>query len=322
MKLLLTIVLLVAAIYAGFWLVASQGLDRGLRAGIAAAEGQGWQIDTSDLSTGGFPSRFDVTATDLAVTSPDEGLVWRAPWVQSAALSYRPNKVIVALPPEQTVRIGRQDLDVVSTGFRASFSVAADRSLSFDALTAEAENFSVTSSYGWSIGGRKTLFALRPLGPAANTYEAYVDFSDMQSNLTLPSAPSTPAQMTVDATMVLDRPLDRFALLPTRPQITNITLNDLSLNWGTLQLTATGALQVDATGTPTGQMTLIAKGWEDLIGLLSEAGLVQPNILPTFKSMASLMSNGTTLTMPLTFANGGMALGPIPLGPAPRIALP
>ena len=323
MKLLLIIVLSAAALYAGAWVVASRGLNHGLQTGIAAAEARGWQIDTASLTTGGFPSRFDVHATDLTVASPDGSIVWQAPWLETAALSYRPNKVIAVLPPQQTLQVGRQTMTLKAEGLRASFSVAASRLLDFDRLTAEAQSLSLASDTGWSVAGGATVLGLRPHGPAANTYEGYLKIADLRPGLSLPSAPAAPAQVTADATVTLDRPLDRMALLPERPAITALTLDTMTVDWGGLTLSASGDLAVDPAGVPTGTITVVATGWRDRIGLLAEAGLVPAGLLQTLTSMAGMMAGADgALTLPLTLANGNMALGPVPLGPAPRIALP
>ena len=322
MKLLLTIVLAVAALYAGFWVVASRGLDRGLQAGIAAAEAQGWRIETGSLSTGGFPSRFDVTARDMTVTSPDGRLVWQAPWVETAALSYQPNKIIAVFPPDQTLDIGGQRVMVASDGLRASAAVAAETDLGFQTLTVESQSLSLMSPAGAGLTAGHSLLALRTLEPQPNTYEAYLDLDNVIPAGGLPGLPAGPARLSADATVVLDRPLDRHALLPTRPLVTAVTLNSLDLTWGDLRLTGRGTLDVDARGIPTGQLDMTAKGWEAVVDLLAATGVIAPQSVQTIRTLGGLMVSDGALTLPLTFAEGGMALGPIPLGAAPLIRLP
>ena len=322
MKLLLTIVLAVAALYAGFWVVASRGLDRGLQAGIAAAEAQGWQIETGSLSTGGFPSRFDVTARDLTVTAPDGGLVWQAPWVETAALSYRPNKVIAVFPPSQTLDIDGQRVTIGSDGLRASVAVAPNTTLDLQTLTAEAQTLSLAFPTGAALTAGRSLLALRSLAPQTNTYEAYLSLEDMVPQIGVPGLPAGAARLVADATLVLDAPLDRRAILPTRPLVTAVTLNKLDLTWGDLRLTGRGTLDVDAQGMPTGQLDLTAQGWETVVDLLAATGVIAPQAVQTIRTLGGLMVRDGALTLPLTFADGGVALGPIPLGAAPVIRLP
>ena len=322
MKLLLSIVLAVAALYAGFWVVASRGLDRGLQAGIAAAEAQGWRIETGSLTTGGFPSRFDVTARDLTVTAPDGGLVWQAPWVETAALSYRPNKVIAVFPPSQTLDIDGQRVTVESDGLRASVAVAPNTTLDLQTLTAEAQTLSLAFHTAAGLTAGRSLLAVRSLAPQTDTYETYISLNDMVPQSALPGLPAGAARLVADATLVLDAPLNRRAILPGRPQVTAVTLNKLDLTWGDLRLTGRGTLDVDAQGMPTGQLDLTAQGWEAVVDLLAATGVIAPQSVQTIRTLGGLMVRDGVLTLPLTFADGGMALGPIPLGAAPLIRLP
>lgn len=320
MKVLLFIVLALAAAYSGYWFIGARGVDRAVQNSLETLEAQGWNVTTGNIETRGFPSRFDITATDLTVTSPDGTLAYTAPWVQTVALSYRPNKVIAILPPEQTLTIQGQELKMSTDGLRASASVAANTALTFADLTAETKSLDVTSDLGWQLKTGAGLLALRPAGPAANTYEAYLGLADVMPQLGLASAPATPAQFAADATVRLDRPLDRSLVQAGRPKIEMVTLNSLDLTWGSLKLTGQGQVTVDAEGVPEGRITINADGWQDVIGLLAEAAIIDPDVLPTLTNMATMMSGGGgALVLPITFKSGFMSLGPLPLGPAPRL---
>ncbi|WP_392337785.1 DUF2125 domain-containing protein [Loktanella salsilacus] len=322
MKLLLVIVLTLSAIYAGVWFVAARGLDRGLQAGLNAATSQGWQVETETLKTGGFPSRFDVTARDLTVTLPGGRLIWQAPWVQTAALSYRPNKIIATLAPQQTLQVGRQTFDVTSDSLQANVDVAANTALSFDSMTAEGQNLAIKSGDGWTLQTERTLLALRSLAPQANTYEAYLNLTDVAVLPALQVYPNGPAQLVMDATLTLDRPLDRQAFLPTRPLITTAMLNSIEATWGDIRLTGSGSVTVDAAGLPTGRIDLKAQGWLTAVDLLANLGAIAPGSVQTIKAVVGMLANDGAVSLPLTFANGAMALGPVPLGPAPVLRLP
>jgi hypothetical protein len=322
MKLLLIIVMTLSAIYASVWFVAARGLDRGLQAGLDAAEQQGWQIETDSLKSGGFPSRFDVTARDLTVTSPGGGLIWHANWVQTAALSYRPNKVIATLPPHQSVQLGSQTLAITSDSLRANINVAANTALSFDSMTAEGQSLAIQSDYGWSLQSDSALLALRTLAPRANTYEAYLNLSGVTPRPVLSMYPDGLAQLVADATLTLDRPLDRQAFLPTRPLITSATLNSIEATWGDVRLTGSGSVTVDTAGLPTGRIDLKAQGWMTVVDLLAELGVIAPGSVMTVKAVVGLMAVDGAVSLPLTFADGAIALGQVPLGPAPVLRLP
>jgi hypothetical protein len=52
-------------------------------------------------------------------------------------------------------------------------------------------------------------------------------------------------------------------------------------------------------------------------------GLVQPEVAPTVERMMETMAASSgdpqVLDLPLKFSSGRMSLGPLPLGPAPRM---
>jgi hypothetical protein len=57
-----------------------------------------------------------------------------------------------------------------------------------------------------------------------------------------------------------------------------------------------------------------------MIGMAVSAGLLDQEIANTVQNMGSLLAGGSAeLSVPITFQNGLMSLGPIPLGPAPRL---
>ena len=122
MRTLFVVVALLAALYGGYWFIGQSQIERRAEAALADLEARGWDVAYSDLSTTGFPSRFDTTVSDIALTSPDGGIAWAAPFVQVFALSYRPNRIIAAWPDMQSLAVGGQRLDIAAQGLRASAS--------------------------------------------------------------------------------------------------------------------------------------------------------------------------------------------------------
>ncbi|MDX1743152.1 MAG: DUF2125 domain-containing protein, partial [Ruegeria sp.] len=88
---------------------------------------------------------------------------------------------------------------------------------------------------------------------------------------------------------------------------------------------AAGDLLIDEYGVPEGRITVKAVEWRRLLEMAVGTGLVASSFLPvlerTLEVMASLEGSPETLDAPLTFQRGLITLGPIPLGPAPRIVI-
>ncbi len=326
MRRLFIIVMVLSTLYGGYWFVGARAVEGGARDALADMADQGWDVAFSDLDTRGFPSRFDTTVTDLSLTAPSGLLSYQAPFLQAFALSYQPNRVIAAFPTTQTVRLGGLTLMLGSDGLRASAGVKANAGLSFDEATVEAKMLSLATD----VAGVRTGPALLATRASAmpNAYDAYLGLE----RITLPddlwqqmfphgALPLTIDGLRLDATATLDQELNRNTLQSDPgPVLTALKLTELVLNWGDLSVTARGALDVDQSGVVSGKITITAVAWEDLLEGLSNVGAIEPDIAQTYRNMGDLLAQGSeTLTVPLTFQNGFMTLGAIPLGLAPRL---
>lgn len=323
MRRLTFLVLILGTIYSGYWFFGANAVRNGAITAIEDARRDGWDIRYADLATIGFPSRFDTTLSDVRVTPPDGLWAWQAPFLQVFALSYQPNKIIAAFPPDQVLRIGDQTVQINTDGLRTSGGVKANTDLSFDAATAEVGTATVQSDFGWAVDLGRALLALRATPEKDANYDVYFDADD----IVLPAAfigqidpenrfTDTVSRVALDSTVTLDQPLDRH----TRdPAIRSILLKTLAIDWGSVALTAEGELDVDAAGIPTGRITFVTGQWRDIINLLVNTGVIQPGIAPTITNMADAMAQGGVLELPVSFQNGFMSVGPIPLGAAPRL---
>lgn len=68
-----------------------------------------------------------------------------------------------------------------------------------------------------------------------------------------------------------------------------------------------------------------ATNWREMLELAVGAGLIPEGLAPTVERglevLAGMSGSPETLDAPLSFRNGYVAFGPIPLGPAPRFVL-
>ncbi len=325
MRRLLIIVIVLAAVYGGYWFVGARTVEGGARDALADLTTQGWNVEFSDLGTRGFPSRFDTTITDLKLTTPDGLLTYAAPFLQAFALSYQPNKVIAAFPQTQEFTIAGQNLTLGSDRLRASAGVKANAGLSFESATLEANMLTVDSEVA-AVRTGPALIAVRA-ATMPNAYDGYIGLE----KITLPddlwqqmfpngALPLSIEATRVNATLTLDRELNRALMSDdTPPAVTAFTLKELSIIWGDLTINAEGKLDIDMNGVPSGKITVTAFAWKDLLRGLSNVGVIEPDIATTYRNMGEVLANGSeTLTVPLTFQNGFMSLGAIPLGLAPR----
>lgn len=333
MRKLLVLILVVAGAWAGYWVVGSAGVTTAFERWFEARRAEGWVAEYSALDTRGFPNRFDTTFEDVTLADPGTGLVWDAPIFQILALSYRPNHVIAVWPDTQRLATPRQKFDIASEDMRASLVTRPAPRLPLDRLTLTATALSVQdiADSQPTRADDLTLAAERLTGAEAG-YRFGLNAVGLSPALdwrarldpggTLPDRFDT---FRADVTVSFDKPWDLSAIEDARPQPRKIELRLAEASWGRLELQAAGDLIVDDAGWPTGEIVIKARNWREILGLAVASGALPQGLADTLEDglglIAGMAGNPRTLDIPLTFRNERIRLGPVPIGPAPRLVL-
>ena len=331
MRKLIVIVVVVAALWSGYWLIGSRGVENSVRDWLDARGDQGWQAEYSQVATRGFPNRFDTTISDIALADPATGVAWSAPFFQILRLSYKRDHQILIWPDTQTIASPYQRIDLGSERARASVVFVPDTALQLDRANVVFDGIELRSSLGWAARIASGLLAARAAG-ADNSYDLgfeakeIVPSDDLLAGLDpLGLFPKVIERLKIDATVGFDAPWDQSAIEIARPAITEIQLNLMQAEWGELELWAAGDLSVDADGRLDGQITVKAKNWREMLQIGQAAGWIPDTLVPTLESglelLAALSGPRNSIDAPLTFRNGSVSFGPIPLGNAPRLWL-
>ena len=81
---------------------------------------------------------------------------------------------------------------------------------------------------------------------------------------------------------------------------------------------------MDAEGFAEGRLDLRARNWEEMLDVAEASGALDPTLAGAVRAglglIARLAGDRNALDVPLDFGDGTARLGPIPLGPAPRLA--
>jgi len=330
MRRLFFIVLAAALIWSGYWWVGQSAKTAAIEAWLAAQRQQGWVAEADEIRVRGFPNRFDTTLTDVVLADPRTRLTWQAPFFQVLALSYAPNHIIAAWPPSQTVAGPFGQVQVNSRVMRASARLRASTSLALEEARVELSGIRATADAGWSAGLADGQLALRaaPDAPAPNSYEVFL----RASALDLPQAlrdrldpdetlPPAVGAARLRATAVLDAPLDRHLAEDARPTLAALTIDEAALEWGSLRLSANGQLEADADGYATGRIEIEAINWREQLRIARRSGVLPPAADRWAERLltASEQAEGQDLTLTLVYRAGRTWIGPIPVGPAPRL---
>lgn len=314
-----------AIFYGGYWAVGSRALLQGTEAALADMRRAG-RADYGAVTLQGFPSRFDMTVTEPSLTSDDGAVRWTAPEIMIYALAYKPHHIIAVLPGEQTIRFGRDDYAIRSDDLRASVVFGIDPDLPLARAQSVGTGLVVASDQGWDAAAGEARLALRQ-GADATEQELgaelfAVELSGRPADL-LEEAdlPASGGHMRIDALLRLNQPLDRHAA-EGGVRIMQADIRGAELDWGNVRLDGTGQIEITASGQPEGRIALTVRNWRAALPLATALGLIKPETAPTVeKALDGLarLSGGEELTLPLVFSNGWMSLGPVPLGPAPRL---
>lgn len=332
MRRLIVLILVVAGVWMGLWAAGSIAYEKGLKGWIEARRGEGWVADVAKLNVAGFPNRFDTTLTDLHMADPATGIAWSAPFVQFLSLAYKPHQVIAVLPTTHVFSTPFQTMTISSEQARGSLFLEPSTALPLDRSVVVIRALDISSTLGWRVALDEARFAAEKTVATRNEYRI-----GAQLNGLAPSAgarlvldpggllPDTIDTMHLDATLRFTDPWDRYAIEVARPQVTEIELDDLSARWGDVTFRAAGKLKVDAAGVPTGRISIKAVEWRRLLDMAIGSGLLADTFRPALERalelMASLEGPPNTLDAPLSFENGFISFGPIPLGSAPRIVI-
>ena len=329
MRKLIWIMVLAALAWSAWWFIGAAALRRGIDAAVDEMRASGWQVAIEDRRVRGFPNRFDTTLVAPSLTETGSDITWSAPFVQVLALSYRPNRVIVAFPDEQRVEGPFGTARIATERARGSVTLAPEPSLALDHSEFVVDDLAIESGARLSLD--ELLFATRrPPGDASGrTHNIGITISGLDLPETVAAALGGDAgrigYANLDATASFARPIDRTVLSEGMPRPQAIAVDRLDVNWGEIGLSGSGALEIGADGRLTGVLDLELENWRRALDLLARIGVVPPEQLSIMTRglgfMTGLSDDPETLSAPLAFRDGRMFLGPVPLGPAPRLPL-
>ena len=332
MRKLLIVVLVAATAWAAYWVVGATASQKATEGWLEARRSEGWQVEYTDLKVRGFPNRFDTTITDIQLTDPETGLSWTAPFFQLFSLSYQPNHLIAAWPNTQTLATPFQKISIETSKMTASLKVMPNSTLELDKATVVVENATLTSSDGWKAGADTVTASIRQTAGKDMTYDIAAQADTVIPGDTLRSMldaggtlPDVIEGINFDTEVGFARPLDIRVIEENRPDITALNIKDARGTWGELQLRAKGELSVGADGYPNGEVALNARNWREMLALAVRAGAIPSEAGSAAEFglgfLAKLSGAENSLDAPLSFSDGRIFLGPIPIGTAPTLNL-
>jgi len=326
------LVVVVAILFAALWFGGAYALKRGLAAWFAARQGEGWVAEVADFESVGFPLRLETRLNNVELADPETGLAWRAPVFAFYAPSWNPGNITALWPGEQLIATPNEKITITSSKMQAAVAFNQTTDLNLGRIALDLVDLGLASTAGWDSSLQNGQLVMQQIDGPDFTYQVHFEATGLvpasaflQSLSHIALLEDRIKGVTLDAVVTFDAPWDRFALEQARPQVTHVSLELLTADWGELSLWMAGALAVDGDGVPEGQITIKAKNWRQMVALAKAGGILPETMEPTLVSalgfLAGLSGDKTTLDTPLSFHNGYLAFGPLPIGPAPNLTI-
>ena len=313
MRWLVGTILGLLALWSAYWVLGSTVISRQIGPAIAGSNGlvqaEGWDV-------AGFPNRFDLTVTNPVLRGPN-GWGWHAEFVQLLSMTWKPWNVIAALPNAQAFDTPYGPANLTSDRFMVSVEVEPKITAGLVEAVLEVETAVLHRPSAAPVALDKLVLAAKHVGGL--DYRLGATVAGLGPVVTSPVG-GVLEGFRLDAVVSLTEALDRNAAAPA---VVAVDLKALSLTRGTMRLNGAGKVVAGPDGYGVGTIEMSVEGWRGLPDVLADFGLVAPELAPTLlralEIIAKDQGDPEVLKLPLRYEAGNAYLGPLPLGPAPRL---
>lgn len=330
---LLIAALIVAAVgYTIYWHEVADHLMHDTGAWIAAEKAQGYDITTGGYHVTGFPSTIVLTVQTPRVEKPADPRDWSfaaprltlyvQPWNfhhvildfgTDQALGWRENGTAHRAQLHEADAKASLLLGTIQEGIEAADLALGEVTLSLPDLTGPVR------------AARLEVHARQNHGESAKRPQGSLDLALSAANLVLPSPPALPlgqtfAALSLDATLPppLPKDLSAPALAAWRDDGGVVQVEHLALDWGALDLQASGTLALDKEMRPLAAFAAQVQGFGPALDAAAAAGAIKPGNAALAKALLGALAKPDatgkkSLSVPITAEHGALFVGPVKL---------
>jgi hypothetical protein len=333
MRRLIGLAVLVPLLWCGWWLFASDRLESGLEQWFADRRAEGWQAEVSGIDTGGFPLDLEKTLREPMLADPRTGVAFSTEALRLTTRAWWPGIASVTFPGEEILLASPlQSLTIAPREARADLALHPGPRLELREMAATSGPWEMTTPQGRLMRAEGLTLRMAQAEEAREVYAFTLDAPAFQPGALMRAALRIPADwpvafdsLALQATVGFDRPFDRTTIEDARPQPRRIDLARAEAAWGSMLLRAAAGLDITPQGVASGEVTLQARNWREMLSLAATAGVLPPSLLPQMETILDALARGSgnpeALDVTLTVQDGVIYLGFIPLGRAPLIVL-
>jgi hypothetical protein len=315
-------------IYAFWWSYAARAMQRQLEGFRVDGAAQGVTAAWDALDITGFPLRLQAKMTKPSYTNRPAALNWRGDTLSIQTLPWSISQVLFETNGQQHFNLGPMVIDGATTSAAVSLSFDGQsrlRQIDIAAMDTEAKAGAAalkakTLAAHWRVSpddttptdGRDFDAALNGQGLNLQGVELLLgpDVEKLVVNVTLqgvPQASATDPSLSIPAWRAKGSP---------------IRVREFVFVSGGVNIEGEGHLSLTPMGVVDGQLSLTIGGVNKLLDALSAKGLIDPQAKASVGVAAGVMAMlGASVTLPLIFKDGRSTLGPVDIGPAPRLAI-
>jgi hypothetical protein len=327
-----------AAGYTWWWLEAAGQVRLGIARRADQRRATGWTVDYT-LGVSGYPFSLAATIDQPRIVAESGKWRWHGPRIVSHAAPWRLSQVTVEFPGTHAVAIPAEGPEMVAVAAKATGTAEVSVAGAIEHIAAEITGVSLRSpEFGTFRADRIALRATEappdarpqagsPTPPPGPTVVAEIE------RLVLPDAIRGALGQTVERASLNAQLTGRLppgqplkeAVVAWRDQGGTLELRELSGIWGPLTIAAAGTLALDGNMQPQGALNARARGHNETIDALVNAGLVNRRAGATVKVAFGVLAKQPQgggppeITVPATVQNSWIYLGPVGLLPIPPL---
>lgn len=314
---------LAVAAWCGWWFYAANRISQGFDAEAKALRDRGFEVAYEGWNLGGFPFRFDLSMKNARIAEPG-GWGLSAPSLQAETAAYSPN--VIVLVAEDGVVLKRPDgraFSIKGKTLRASLGGMRNTP---PRVSVEGLDLTITAADGGLVAfpAIKSFRAhLRPQGDKAQLFLEANDATGSRDHLIGRIADGRPV------TVKLAGEASHGAAL--KGQGWPGVIRSWAAAGGVFEVMEGGVqageslltlkpsrFTADENGRAKGALTLTLGSASDGMLALGAIGALPPETAAVGAGLSAL-GGGSGIEATLTFDGGQTLLGPLPLGPAPRL---
>lgn len=319
--------------YAVYWFHVGGQLRKGVEDFAAARRAEGWRLDLSRSALSGFPAEVILDLGEVALATP-AGIRWNGSGVRLRVPALDPLGPTVELGGSHRIALGGEWRGIV-TAASATVRLRVDgdgdlHSFAFDAARPVLEQPGAAP-----LAAERLEIGYRWLNPPDPGHEK-------------PSARFTLAARAVDLPLPAELPLEKRLgrveldgrIMGTIPETAPLAalaawsagggimeIDRLAVDWGALEAEADGTFAFDPALQPLLATTARLRGWNDMLGRLVKAGLVEPAAASAAEVLLAILARPDpqgrpTLTLAVSLQDGYLYAGQARLLKLPPLPIP